>query len=105
MENLEKFNEIFTKFFFKVVGLFNRIVNFFSKNTKLIYVIIITIILFEVGSYLISIEKKGVYKITTPSGTVYNTNKIDVKNGCVYFKKMITQEETIICGGCIIVKN
>ena len=76
-----------------------------SKNTKLIYIVIITALLFEVVFSLATMEPKGVYEIKTTSGEVYNTNEIQVKEGCVHFKKMNTQEETIICGGCTVVKN
>jgi hypothetical protein len=36
---------------------------------------------------------------------VYNTNKIEVKDGCVYFRTMNNKDEMIICGGCSIKKN
>jgi hypothetical protein len=102
---LEKFSDISTSFMFKMIGWFTKVMTFISKNTKLIFGIILLIIFFKVGTYVVSIEPTGVYEITTSSGTVYNTNTIEVKDGCVYFKKMNTQEETIICGDCIIVKN
>jgi hypothetical protein len=90
---------------FKMIGWLGRVVNFFTKNRKLIYGIILIFILFKVGVYVVDIEPTGVYEITTSSGDVYNTNEIQVKDGCVHFKKMNTQEETIICGGATIVKS
>jgi hypothetical protein len=105
MKSLEKFSDMSTSFMFKMVGWITKGMIFLSKNAKLIFGIILLIIFFKVGTYVVSIEPKGVYEITTSSGTVYNTNAIEVKDGCVYFKKMNTQEETIICGDCIIVKN
>ncbi len=105
MQNLEKFNNMMTSFMFKTLDVFGRVMNFFSKNTKLLYLIIGLFILFKVVSYVWSMEPKGVYEITTSSGIVYNTNEIQVKDGCVHFKKMNTKEETIICGGVTIVKS
>jgi hypothetical protein len=105
MKNLEKFSNMSTSFMFRMVGWITKGMIFLSKNTKLIFGIILLIIFFKVGTYVVSIEPTGVYEITTSSGIVYNTNEIEVKDGCVYFKKMNTQEETIICGDCIIVKN
>lgn len=105
MENLEKFSNIMTSFIFKGVGWFTKAMTFFSKNTKLIFGIVLLVIFFKVGTYVVAIEPSGVYEITTSTGVVYNVNEIKIVDGCVHFKKMNTQEETIICGGCTIVKN
>ena len=105
MNDLEKFSDMATSVMFKMVGWISRMITFFSKNKKLLYGIILIFILFKVGVYVVDIEPTGVYEITTSSGDVYNTNEIQVKDGCVHFKKMNTQEETIICGGATIVKS
>jgi hypothetical protein len=105
MDKLKKFSDMSTSFMFKIIDWFGHIVNFCTKNTKLIIGIIILTILFRVGTYVVAFEPSGVYEITTSSGVVYNTNEIQVIDGCVHFKKMNTQEETIICGGCTVVKN
>ena len=105
MENLEKFNNMTTSFMFKMLGWVSRIIDFFSKNLKLLYGIILIFILFKVGTYVVSYEPSGIYEITTSSGVVYNTNKVEVKDGCVYFKTMNNKDEMIICGGCSIKKN
>jgi hypothetical protein len=104
-DKLLKFSTMTTSIMFKMIGWLGRVVNFFTKNRKLIYGIILIFILFKVGNYVVTIEPTGVYEITTSSGDVYNTNEIQVKDGCVHFKKMNTQEETIICGGVTIVKS
>jgi hypothetical protein len=104
-DKLLKFSTMTTSIMFKMIGWLGRVVNFFTKNRKLIYGIILIFILFKVGAYVVTIEPTGVYEITTSSGDVYNTNEIQVKDGCVHFKKMNTQEETIICGGATIVKS
>jgi hypothetical protein len=104
-DKLLKFSTMTTSIMFKMIGWLGRVVNFFTKNRKLIYGIILIFILFKVGNYVVTIEPTGVYEITTSSGDVYNTNEIQVKDGCVHFKKMNTQEETIICGGATIVKS
>jgi hypothetical protein len=49
-------------------------------------------------------EPKGVYEITTNNGIIYNTNSIEVKDGCIYFSKMNNGGEIIICGGFTVVK-
>jgi hypothetical protein len=105
MDNLEKYNKIMTSLMFKMIDVISYVVNFCTKNTKLIFGIILLTIIFKVGTYVVAIEPKGVYEITTSLGVVYNTNEIQVKDGCVHFKKMNTQEETIICGGATIVKS
>ena len=105
MKNLEKFSDMMTSFIFKSVGWFTKVIIFLSNNIKLIFGLILLIIFFRIGAYVISIEPTGVYEITTSSGTVYNTNKIEVKDGCVYFRTMNNKDEMIICGGCSIKKN
>ena len=105
MENLEKFSDMTTSFMIKIVGWFTELITFLSKNKKLFFVIILLPIFFRVGTYVSTIEPSGVYEITTSSGVIYNTNENQVKDGCIFFKKMNTQEETIICGGCTVVKN
>lgn len=50
-------------------------------------------------------EPKGMYEITTNTGLIYNTNKIEVKDGCVHFNRTSNGEEIIICGGFTIVKS
>lgn len=104
-DKLLKFSTMTTSFMFKMIGWMGSIVNFFSKNTKLIYGIILIFILFKVGTYVVAFEPSGVYEITTSSGVVYNTNEVEVKDGCVYFKTMNNKDEMIICGGCSIRKN
>ena len=105
MDNLEKYNKIMTSLMFKMMDVIGYVINFFTKNSKLFFGLILLIIFFKVGTYVVAIEPKGVYEITTSSGVIYNTNEIQVKDGCVHFKKMNTQEETIICGGATIVKS
>jgi hypothetical protein len=105
MQNLEKFNNMMTSFMFKMLDVFGRVMNFFSKNTKLLYLIIGLFILFKVVSYVWSMEPKGVYQITTSSGIVYSANKIQIKDGCVYFDRIKDGNQIIICGGVTIVKS
>jgi hypothetical protein len=105
IKNLEKFNNKITSFMFKMLNVFGRVINFFHKNTKLLYLIIGLFILFKVGSYVWSIVPKGDYEITTTSGVIYETNKIQVKDGCVYFNSITDGRQIIICGGCTIVKQ
>jgi hypothetical protein len=105
MQHLEKFNNMMTSHMFKMVDVFGRIINFFSKNTKLLYLIIGLFILFKIGSYLWSMEPKGVYEITTSSGIVYSANEIQTKDGCVYFERIKDGRQMIICGGCTVVKQ
>jgi hypothetical protein len=105
MEYLEKFGKMSSSLVFKLVDIFNWVVNFFLRNKKMVYTIIVSFILIRVITYFMLMEPKGVYEITTSSGIVYNTNEIQVKDGCVHFKKMNTKEETIICGGVTIVKS
>ena len=105
MENLQKFSDIMSSFMFKVVGWFTKAMAFFSKNMKLIFGIILISIFFKVGTYVSSIEPTGVYEITTSSGIIYTTNKIEVKDGCVYFERIKDGHQIIICGGATIVKS
>lgn len=104
IRDLEKFSNIMTLLMFKVLDWISRIIKFLSKNLKLVYGVIILFVLFKVGSYLVSFEPSGLYEITTHTGVVYNTNKIEIKDGCVYFKKMNNEDEVIICGGYTIKK-
>jgi hypothetical protein len=105
MDKLEKFSDMTTSFMFKILDWFSYILNFCAKNTKLIIGIIILTILFRVGTYVVEIEPSGVYEITTSTGVVYTTNKIDVKDGCVYFNRIKDGQQMIICGGATIVKS
>lgn len=105
MNDLEKYANMSTSLMFKMLGWVSRIINFFSKNLKLFYGIILIFILFKVGTYVVSYEPSGIYEITTLSGVVYNTNKIEVKDGCVYFKTTNNKYEMIICDGYSIKKN
>ena len=105
MNDLEKFSDMATSAMFKMVGWISRMITFFSKNTKLIYGIILIFILFKVGVYVVAIEPTGIYEITTSSGIVYTTNKFEVKDGCVYFERIKDGDQIIICGGATIVKN
>ena len=105
MDNLEKYNKIMTSFMFKMIDVISYVVNFCTKNTKLIFGIILLIIIFKVGTYVVDIEPKGVYEITTSLGVVYNTNEIEVKDGCVYFDRIKDGQQMIICGGATIVKS
>lgn len=104
-DKLEKFSDMSTSFMIKFVGWFGQAINFCSKNTKLIFGFILLTILFKVGTYVVAFEPSGVYEITTSTGVVYNTNEVEVKDGCVYFKTMNNKDEMIICGGCLIKKN
>jgi hypothetical protein len=104
-DKLLKFSTMSTSFMFKMIGWMGRIVNFFTKNTKLIYGIVLIFILFKVGTYVIAIEPSGNYEITTSSGIVYTTNKFEVKDGCVYFERIKDGDQIIICGGATIVKS
>ena len=104
-DKLLKFGKMTTSFMFRALDWFGRVVNFCVKNKKLIFGLILLTIFFKIGTYVVTIEPTGIYEITTSSGAVYNTNEIQVKDGCVHFKKMNTQEETIICGGVTIVKS
>ena len=105
MKDFEKFSDMATSFMFKMVGWISRMITFFSKNTRLIYGIILIFILFKVGVYVVDIEPSGNYEITTSSGIVYNTNKFEVKDGCVYFERIKDGDQIIICGGATIVKS
>jgi hypothetical protein len=105
MDNLEKYNKIMTSFMFKTMDVFGRVVNFFSKNTKLFFGFILLVIFFKVGTYVVAIEPNGIYEITTSSGIIYTTNKIEVKDGCVYFNRIKDEQQMIICGGYTVVKN
>jgi len=105
MKDLEKFSDIMTSFMFKGVGWITKGMTFFFKNTKLIFGIILLIIFFKVGTYVVAIEPSGNYEITTSSGIVYTTNKFEVKDGCVYFNRIKDGQQMIICGGATIVKS
>ena len=105
MKDLEKFSDMATSFMFKMVGWISRMITFFSKNTRLIYGIILIFILFKVGVYVVAIEPTGIYEITTSSGVVYTTNKFEVKDGCVYFERIKDGNQITICGGATIVKS
>jgi hypothetical protein len=105
MDSLEKYNKIMTSLMFKMIDVISRMITFFSNNKKLLYGIILIFILFKVGTYVVAIEPKGVYEITTSSGIVYTTNKFEVKDGCVYFERIKDGDQIIICGGATIVKN
>jgi hypothetical protein len=105
MKDLEKFSDMATSFMFKMVGWISRMITFFSKNTRLIYGIILIFILFKVGVYVVAIEPSGNYEITTSSGIVYTTNKFEVKDGCVYFERIKDGDQITICGGVTIVKS
>ena len=105
MDNLEKYNKIMTSLMFKMIDVISYVVNFCTKNTKLIFGIILLTIFFKVGTYVVAVEPKGVYEITTSSGIIYTTNKIEVKDGCVYFDRIKDEQQMIICGGYTVVKN
>jgi len=105
MQNLEKFNKMMTSFMFKMMDVFGRVMNFFSKNTKLVYIIIGLFILFKIGSYVWFMEPKGIYEITTSTGIIYSANEIQIKDGCVYFDRISDGRQIIICGGSTIVKQ
>ena len=104
-DKLLKFSTMTTSIMFKVMGWFGRVVNFFTKNKKLLYGIILIFILFKVGVYVVDIEPSGNYEITASSGIVYTTNKFEVKDGCVYFERIKDGDQIIICGGATIVKS
>jgi len=104
-DKLLKFSTMTTSIMFKVMGWFGRVVNFFTKNKKLLYGFILILILFKVGTYVVAIEPSGNYEITTSSGMVYTTNKFEVKDGCVYFERIKDGNQIIICGGVTIVKT
>jgi hypothetical protein len=102
---LEKYSDIFTSFMFKMVEPFNKLGKFFSINKKMIYIIIALYFLIQITLYFVMKEPKGMYEITTNTGLIYNTNKIEVKDGCVYFNRTSNGEEIIICGGFTIIKS
>jgi voltage-gated potassium channel Kch len=104
-DKLLKFSTMTTSIMFKMIGWLGRVVNFFTKNRKLIYGVILIFILFKVGTYVVAIEPSGNYEITTSSGIVYTTNKFEVKDGCVYFERIKDGDQIIICGGATIVKS
>jgi hypothetical protein len=101
---LENYEKLTTTFMFKIIEVFNRLIPFFNKNKKMIYIVIFLLILFKISSYFIMKEPKGVYEITTNNGIIYNTNSIEMKDGCIYFSKMNNGGEIIICGGFTVVK-
>lgn len=105
MEYLEKFGKMSSSLVFKLVDIFNWVVNFFLRNKKMVYTIIVSFILIRVIAYFMLMEPKGQYEITTNTGVIYNTNKIEVKDGCVYFNRTSNGDEIIICGGVTIVKS
>ena len=102
---LEKYSDMSTSFMFKMVEGLNKLVNFFLRNKKMIYIIIALFILIRITSYFVMKEPKGMYEITTNTGLIYNTNKIEVKDGCVHFNRTSNGEEIIICGGFTIIKS
>lgn len=101
---LENYGKLSTSFMIKILEVFNRLIDFFNKNKKMIYIAILLLILVKISSYFIMKEPKGVYEITTNNGVIYNTNSIEVKDGCVYFSRMNNGGEIIICGGFTVVK-
>jgi hypothetical protein len=105
MDNLEKYNKIMTSLMFKMMDVIGYVINFFTKNSKLFFGLILLIIFFKVGTYVVAIEPTGIYEITTSSGIVYTTNKFEVKDGCVYFERIKDGNQITICGGATIVKS
>jgi hypothetical protein len=102
---LEKYSDMSTSMMFKMVEGLNKLLSFSIRNKKIIYTIIALFILIRITSYFVMKEPKGIYEITTNTGLIYNTNKIEVKDGCVHFNRTSNDEEIIICGGVTIVKS
>jgi hypothetical protein len=102
---LENYEKLTTSFMFKIFEVFNRLINFFNKNKKMVYIVIFLLIIFKISSYFIMKEPKGVYEITTNNGVIYNTNSIEVRDGCIYFSRTNNDGEIIICGGFTVVKQ
>jgi hypothetical protein len=90
---------------FVLVNTFNRVKNFYIKNIKIIYGVILTSLLIGIIGYFIFREPKGVYEITTQSGETYQTNDIELKDGCVFFNRTKNEKEIILCGDFKIEKN
>ena len=90
---------------FMMMDIFNRVKNFYFKNIKIIYGTIITSVLIGIISYFIFKEPKGIYEITTNNGEIYNTDNIEIKDGCAYFQRTKNKQEIILCGDFKIEKN
>lgn len=88
--------------FLKGLGFYGKIKNYFIKHRKLIYGSTITIILISVITYFMTKEPSGNFKITTPDGVVYNTNNVEMHDGCVFFTRIKNDEKIILCGNFII---
>lgn len=102
---LDNYSKMSTSVMFKIIGIFNRLSNIFRKNKKLVYVVILSLILIRVVIYFAMKEPKGLFQITTSTGVIYNSDSIEMKDGCVYFKRTGNNDEIIICGGVIIEKT
>ena len=105
IKNLEKFTQSYMTFMSKMIDIIGKISNFLSRNPKLIYTIIAIFFIYQIVSYVMSIEPKGQYEIKTSTGISYNTDRFDIKNGCVFFKKTSNNTETVICGDYVVIKN
>lgn len=98
-------NNMGTSPLFMIMNTFNRVKNFYFKNIKIIYGTIITSTLIGIISYFIFKEPKGAYEISRNNGEIYNTNNIEIKDGCVYFQRIKNKKEIILCGDFKIEKN
>jgi hypothetical protein len=104
-ELLDNYSKMSTSVMFKLIDIFTLLSNIFSKNKKIIYIVILSLILIRVIVYFTTKEPKGLFQITTNTGVIYNTDGIEIKDGCVYFKRTSNDNEIIICGGVIIEKT
>lgn len=105
IKNLQSFSQSYMSFMSKMISFFGRILNFFSRNPKLLYLIIILFVTYQIVSYVVTIQPKGQYEIKISNDVVYQTNQYDIKDGCVFFKKTSNNEEVVVCGQYVIHKN
>lgn len=89
---------------FVLLNKFNSIKNFYYKNIKIIYGVILSAILITLISYFIFKEPKGLFTITT-NNEVYNTNQVELIDGCVFFTRNKNEEKIILCGDFKIEEN
>jgi hypothetical protein len=103
-ELLKNFSQPKNSPLFKVLDTFNKISRFYNKNKKIIYGIISITLLISVVSFFIFKEPKGVFKITT-NNEIYNTNEVELVDGCAYFTRNKNNQKIILCGDFKIEEN
>jgi hypothetical protein len=103
-EFLKNFSQPNNSPLFKVLDTFNKVNRFFNKNKKIIYGVILSGLLISIFSYFIFKEPKGVFIITT-NNEIYNTNEVDLIDGCVYFTRNKNKQKIILCGDFKIEEN